>query len=195
MIDRVEEALNPSRSREVERLLQELQAYSVTSAEKSPSFPEEDLAETDGGAEGAGTVWETTEGEADGLTQTAEDPVQGVVGAELLRRLEREVQAKNLPEAPVPVGKPEESWLLREKRTVLSPVPGTGREPTEALRVVEQLYRRTTEEVRRGMGGGLVPASVVVREEHTVSTGLTARELDRTVRRDSRRYDGAMHIY
>ena len=61
--------------------------------------------------------------------------------------------------------------------------------------VLHSLYRRMAEAV---VGAGQNPTSispVVIREEQVVTAGLTARELDRAVRRDSRRYDGGMNIY
>ena len=59
---------------------------------------------------------------------------------------------------------------------------------------VERLYRRMAEAVAVSPISAAVPG--VVREERTAETaGLTVRELDRAVRRDSRRYDGGMSIY
>lgn len=59
---------------------------------------------------------------------------------------------------------------------------------------VERLYRRMAEAVAVSPISAAVPG--VVREEQTAETaGLTVRELDRAVRRDSRRYDGGMNIY
>lgn len=70
----------------------------------------------------------------------------------------------------------------------------TRREDTGAG--LRMLYRRAGEAVRpltvpaaHRDGGG------VVREEPAPAAGLTAQELDRAVRRDSRRYDGGMSIY
>ena len=59
---------------------------------------------------------------------------------------------------------------------------------------VERLYRRMAEAV--AVSPVSAAAHGVIREEQTAETaGLTVRELDRAVRRDSRRYDGGMNIY
>lgn len=58
------------------------------------------------------------------------------------------------------------------------------------------LYHRVRETVSPGQPG--VPGhggTVVVREEVSASPGLTEERLDRSLRRDSRRYDGGMSIY
>lgn len=89
-------------------------------------------------------------------------------------------------------------WLF-QGGSETGPVGGaaleTGRTARETFSGLEGLYRRVTE-------GALVPAPVpaaiagqgAIREE-APAAGLTAEELDRAVRRDSRRYDGAMSIY
>ena len=59
---------------------------------------------------------------------------------------------------------------------------------------VERLYRRMAEAV--AVSPVSAAAHGVIREEQTAeAAGLTVRELDRAVRRDSRRYDGGMSIY
>lgn len=59
---------------------------------------------------------------------------------------------------------------------------------------VERLYRRMAEAV--AVSPVSAAAHGVFREEQTAeAAGLTVRELDRAVRRDSRRYDGGMNIY
>ena len=59
---------------------------------------------------------------------------------------------------------------------------------------VERLYRRMAEAV--AVSPVSAAAHGVIREEQTAeAAGLTVRELDRAVRRDSRRYDGGMNIY
>ena len=59
---------------------------------------------------------------------------------------------------------------------------------------VERLYRRMAEAVVVSPVSAAAPGGN--REEPTGETGgLTVRELDRAVRRDSRRYDGGMNIY
>lgn len=59
---------------------------------------------------------------------------------------------------------------------------------------VERLYRRMAEAV--AVSPISAAAHGVIREEQTAeAAGLTVRELDRAVRRDSRRYDGGMNIY
>lgn len=58
------------------------------------------------------------------------------------------------------------------------------------------LYHRVRETVSPGQPG--VPGhggTVVVREEISTAPGLTEEGLDRSLRRDSRRYDGGMSIY
>lgn len=58
------------------------------------------------------------------------------------------------------------------------------------------LYRQVRETVFPGRSG--VPghgSTVVVREEAPAAPGVTEAELDRSLRRDSRRYDGGMSIY
>ena len=58
------------------------------------------------------------------------------------------------------------------------------------------LYHRVRETVSPGQPG--VPGhggTVVVREEVSAAPGLTEERLDRSLRRDSRRYDGGMNIY
>jgi len=64
------------------------------------------------------------------------------------------------------------------------------------------LYRRTEEAVSRTALAGVAGVSaaeqeriITVREPDSTPAGLTARELDRTVRRDSRRFDGGMNLY
>ena len=71
---------------------------------------------------------------------------------------------------------------------------GKGLPGGQAFSGVEHLYRRMAEAVAVSPISAAVPG--VVREEQTAETaGLTVRELDRAVRRDSRRYDGGMSIY
>ena len=58
------------------------------------------------------------------------------------------------------------------------------------------LYHRVRETVSPGQPG--IPGrsgTVVVREEVSTAPGLTEERLDRSLRRDSRRYDGGMNIY
>lgn len=57
------------------------------------------------------------------------------------------------------------------------------------------LYRRAGEAVRSMAVSAGQPGMTVVQEVSSASAGLSAAELDRAVRRDSRRYDGGMSIY
>lgn len=61
--------------------------------------------------------------------------------------------------------------------------------------VINSLYRRTVEALREHRTVERSGAPVTLPEGQAVNAGLTARELDRAVRRDSRRYDGGMNIY
>lgn len=61
--------------------------------------------------------------------------------------------------------------------------------------VIRSLYRRTAEAVRDAAAARTENRAVVIREAPETGSGLTVRELDIAVRRDSRRYDGAMNIY
>ena len=84
----------------------------------------------------------------------------------------------------------ELAWLFRGGAAL-----ETGPMARETFSGLEGLYRRATE-------GALAPAVApaaytgqsALREE-APAAGLTAEELARAVRRDSRRYDGAMSIY
>lgn len=58
------------------------------------------------------------------------------------------------------------------------------------------LYRRVRETTFAGLPGTTAqPSAVIVREEARAVPGLTEQALDRSLRRDSRRYDGGMSIY
>lgn len=58
------------------------------------------------------------------------------------------------------------------------------------------LYHRVRETVSPGQSGmSGHGGTVVVREEVSAAPGLTEERLDRSLRRDSRRYDGGMSIY
>lgn len=64
------------------------------------------------------------------------------------------------------------------------------------------LYRRTEEAVSRTAAVGLPGISAVgqtqvitVQEGGSAPAGLTVHELDRAIRRDSRRFDGGMNLY
>ena len=58
------------------------------------------------------------------------------------------------------------------------------------------LYHRVRETVSPGLPGvSGHGGTVVVREEVSAAPGLTEEGLDRSLRRDSRRYDGGMSIY
>lgn len=99
---------------------------------------------------------------------------------------------------PDPGEDPDLAWLF-QGGTETGPTVGaaleTGRTGRETLSGLEGLYRRATE---TALAPAAVPAAgagqSVLREE-APAAGLTAEELDRAVRRDSRRYDGAMSIY
>lgn len=91
-------------------------------------------------------------------------------------------------EEPVPVRKTAETGF------------GGGPELTAFSRLGEEsplmaLYRRAGETL--GVTPPSAPArrEVVVRETTVSPPGLTVRELDLAVRRDSRRYDGGMNLY
>lgn len=57
------------------------------------------------------------------------------------------------------------------------------------------LYRQTAQAVAPVGGRGAAPTPVVMRERPAAGNGLSVQELDLAVRRDSRCYDGAVHIY
>ncbi len=61
--------------------------------------------------------------------------------------------------------------------------------------VLQSLYRRAAEAVAGVVTARVQNGPVVIREEQAAGSGLTVRALDLAVRRDSRRYDGAMNIY
>lgn len=60
---------------------------------------------------------------------------------------------------------------------------------------LRSLYRRMGETLGGFGVSAPVRRGVVVREAAVSPTGLTVRELDLAVRRDSRRYDGGMNLY
>ena len=57
------------------------------------------------------------------------------------------------------------------------------------------LYRQTVQAASPMGRTGVSAAPMVIREEYAVGGDLSVQELDLAVRRDSRRYDGAVHIY
>ena len=67
------------------------------------------------------------------------------------------------------------------------PGPGSG---------LRMLYRRAGEAVRSAIVPVAASSGITVFQDSSgAAAGLTAEELDRAVRRDSRRYDGGMSIY
>lgn len=58
-----------------------------------------------------------------------------------------------------------------------------------------ELYRRVRTAAQTGDAAARGAGVAVVRETVAPAPGLTAGELDRAMRRDSRRYDGGMTIY
>lgn len=84
----------------------------------------------------------------------------------------------------------------------LTPETGMGEwfEQTAFSRLGEEsplmtLYRRAGETLGLTVPAASARREVVVRETEVSRPGLTARELDLAVRRDSRRYDGGMNPY
>lgn len=94
---------------------------------------------------------------------------------------------------------PEKSYFQSILRDVKRPIGGGAvqqiyRSAAESALTV--LYRRVRETVSSEKPG--IPgrnSTVVVREEVPAAPGLTEEGLDRSLRRDSRRYDGGMNIY
>lgn len=78
--------------------------------------------------------------------------------------------------------------------------PGEWSELTAFSRLGEEsplltLYRRAGETLNGFAAFAPIRRKVVVREAAVSRPGLTVRELDLAVRRDSRRYDGGMNLY
>lgn len=94
-------------------------------------------------------------------------------------------------------GAAEPAWLFQGVSET-GPVGGaamkTGRRVREALSGLEGLYRRAAEAALAPSAAHPAPPREPDRAE-APAAGLTAEELDRAVRRDSRRYDGGMSIY
>lgn len=84
----------------------------------------------------------------------------------------------------------ERVWQAMEQT-----LPGEARRGGVASSALSSLYRRTAEAIQMTQRGERNAEPVTVREERTAEAGITVRELDRAVRRDSRRYDGGMNIY
>lgn len=82
--------------------------------------------------------------------------------------------------------------VLADGNTEAAPTPGAAAE-----RGLEELYRRTAQAVR--LSAQNLPVEQAGRtlraEEPGRAAALTVDELDRAVRRDSRRYDGGMTIF
>lgn len=80
-------------------------------------------------------------------------------------------------------------------RRVELPFPFAGRTEAGSDSALPELYRQLAAEAA-GQQAGKSPAVAVVHESvPSAAAGLTAGELDRAIRRDSRRYDGGMTIY
>lgn len=89
------------------------------------------------------------------------------------------------------------SGVLAERvwRAMEQTLPGEAGRGGAASSALGSLYRRTAEAIQMTRRGARNADPVTVREERTPEAGITVRELDRAVRRDSRRYDGGMNIY
>lgn len=89
------------------------------------------------------------------------------------------------------------SGVLAERvwRAMEQMLPGEAGRGGAASSALNSLYRRTAEAIQMTRRGARNADPVTVREERTPEAGITVRELDRAVRRDSRRYDGGMNIY
>ena len=103
-------------------------------------------------------------------------------------------QAAEQSELPAPFGErgnaPLTELIRRAVGQVFSPY-GEGFDTAEA----GSLYRSTVEALQSRPMAERHRAPWVIGEEQAANIGLSARELDRAVRRDSRRYDGGMNIY
>ena len=93
----------------------------------------------------------------------------------------------------------EESYLRSVLQAVKRPVGGSTVQQSRRSAdgsAVEMLYRRVREMAfPRQPGAPGRSGTVVVRDEVPATPGLTEEGLDRSRRRDSRRYDGGMSIY
>lgn len=167
MIDRLEEVLGTAHSREeLARLEEKLRQWGVMISPLSGEMEEERATETSACDEGYDLPSAGDEkGEQNGLT-------------ELLGNMETNL---------LPGGR---SAAAVRREELAFPVPV--RADYGALL---DLYRQTAQAAAPVGMAGVSHAPVVIREEHSVDGGLTAQELDLAVRRDSRRYDGAVHIY
>lgn len=87
------------------------------------------------------------------------------------------------------------SWLFQGGAETVGAALNMGRTGREPLSGLEGLYRRATETALAPAAVPAAPTGQSVLREEAPAAGLTAEELDRAVRRDSRRYDGAMNIY
>ena len=94
---------------------------------------------------------------------------------------------------------PEKSYLRSVLQAVKRPVGGSTVQQSRRSAdgsAVEMLYRRVREMAfPRQPGAPGRSGTVVVRDEVPATPGLTEEGLDRSLRRDSRRYDGGMSIY
>lgn len=80
-------------------------------------------------------------------------------------------------------------------QTMEQSLPNGTRRGGAASSALRSLYRYTAEAIQMTRRGARSADPVTFREERTIKAGITVRELDRAVRRDSRRYDGGMNIY
>lgn len=90
-----------------------------------------------------------------------------------------------------------ESGVLTERfwQVMEQTLPGEAGRGGAASSALGSLYRRTAEAIQMPRRGARSADPVTTREERTIEAEITVRELDRAVRRDSRRYDGGMNIY
>lgn len=113
----------------------------------------------------------------------------GIAGAEVGARREGGAAL------PDPEKNLDLSWLFQGGAETVGAALKMGRTGREPLSGLEGLYRRATETALAPAAVPAAPTGQSVLREEVPAAGLTAEELDRTVRRDSRRYDGAMSIY
>lgn len=125
----------------------------------------------------------------DGL---AEDPIQSESKAwELPDHAATDSRLRHGQRVNPGSGAPAERvWRVMEQT-----LPGEAGRGGAASSALSSLYRRTAEAIQMTRRGARNADPVTIREERTVEAGITVRELDRAVRRDSRRYDGGMNIY
>ncbi len=154
----------------------------------------------DGAAGPRAAAWEA-EGVRAAEKETGQSPPEPAGGerqseAPVWRKAGDEPRALKWPEGEfkaIPPEGPGEGARRGTERELPSSAP---RGPEDGRLGLEELYRRTAQAARPVLQAAGGPEGRTVRmDERDAPRQLTVDELDRAVRRDSRRYDGGMSIF